>query len=122
MTTQQTVETRIALLEDAFGRMSQTLPSIEGILSDIRQQLATKAIESAAVRAEVRGDIQHIKDEQHTQNERLDSVDVKLAGITEKLDHHILLDSWTRRGVMAAFGGMAWFVVWAWDHITVATK
>ncbi len=120
--TTQTVETRLALLEDAFGRMSQTLPNIEAILSDIRQQLAKKAVDSIEVRTKVFNRLDHIEDEQHTQNERLDSVDGKLAGITEKLDQHILLDSWTRRGGVAALCGLVWFLVWAWDHITVAAK
>lgn len=120
--TQETPETRLALLEDAFRRVSGTLTSIETILTNISQQLADKAVDSARVRSEVFGRLGHIETEQHEQNIRLGGLDEKITGITEKLDQHILLDSWTRRGLVAVIGGGIWFLVWAWDHITVAVK
>lgn len=91
--TQETPETRLALLEDAFRRVSGTLTSIESILTGISQQLADKAVDSARVRTEVFGRLGHIEAEQRTQNEHLLAIDSKLTEMNKKIDDHELLDS-----------------------------
>ena len=90
--TQETPETRLALLEDAFRRVSGTLTSIESILTGISQQLADKAVDSARVRTEVFGRLGHIEEEQRTQNDHLSAIDSKLTEMNKKIDDHENLD------------------------------
>lgn len=122
MSGNETPETRLALLEDAFRRMSVTLTSIEGILTNISQQLADKAVDSARVRTEVFGRLGHIEAEQRVQNDHLTAIDKELSDINKKMEDHITIDRWTRRIVFGGFGFAAAAFAWAWDHITFGVK